>query len=239
MAFPTVVGSVAETAVSTAGTSHVINLPSLAAGNLCIILLNRGVGAGTFNTLSGWTELLDEATVNGMTIWYRLCDGSEGATVTFTSTGSTRSAALAYEISGAADPAVQAPQLSTIAVNTNTSPNATTCTPTGGAKDYLWISFFGCGGEEADDDTWCTAAPATPSAFSNLVQKACGIAGSSLGGIIAAAQLASNASSMDAGAFTLAASLSWRAYTMAIHPASDPPVGMKQPFLTDTAALRY
>lgn len=222
MAFPAI-QTTNETAVSTAGTSHAINLPSgIAAGDLILILLDKGSTSATFNALTGWTELLDEAAANGIAIWYRLADATEGATVTFTSSASTRSASISYRISGAIDPAVQAPQLSTVATAASTAPNATVCTPTGGAKDYLWITFFGATGEEADDDTWVTG---TPTNYSGLLQKACGVAGTNLGGLIGAASRQLNAASEDAGAFTIAVSATWRAYTVAVHPVVEvPPV---------------
>jgi hypothetical protein len=208
-----------ETAVSTAGTSHQINLPaSLVSGNLILILLDKGSTAATFNALAGWTEVVDENLANGITVWCRQSDGAEGATVTFTSSASTRSASIAYQIAFAQNPGTQLPELSTVATGSSTTPNATTCTPTGGAREYLWITFFGRDGEAADDDTWVTA---TPTSFTNRLAKACGTVGTNLGGLIASAQQVLNAASLDAAAFT-ATTGAWRAYTIAVHPA--PPV---------------
>jgi hypothetical protein len=215
MAFPVIQGT-AETAI-VASSSHVINLPTgIVSGELLLILANAGTVVISFNALAGWTELLDEGIANGMVVWARQADGTEGATVTFTSTAAGRSASIAYRISSTELLATQAPQLSTVATGSSVSPNATTCTPTGGAKDYLWISFFGRDGEEADDDTWTTAAPAS---YTGLLQVACGIAGTNQGGMVAAAQRSLNAASEDAGAFTCATG-GWRAYTIAVHPSS-------------------
>lgn len=221
MAFPAIVNT-AESALLTAGTSHIVTLPaSLVSGNLIIILCSRGVGAASFNALAGWTELVDDGVTYGVTVWARQSDGAEGASVTFTSTGSAvRSAHISYQISGAEALATQAPELSTVATATSNAPNATACTPTGGAKDYLWISFFSMANEEADDDTWVTSAPA---GYTGLLQKTAGIAGTNLGGLVASAHRTANAASEDAGAFGTAASLSWRAHTMAVHPSSAPP----------------
>ena len=219
MAFPTVQGTPTETAVSTAGTSHAIALPgSIAAGELLLILCNKGVAVATFNALTGWTELVDENVANGMTVWVRDADGTEGATVTFTSNAATRSASIAYRISGATTIAAQLPELSTVAAGSSVNPNATTCTPTGGAKDYLWFSFFGMATETTDNDAWVSQLPQTPSAFSSLRQKTCGTAGTNLGGLLAVGQLNSNAASLDAGAFTSSINAAWRAFTLAIHP---------------------
>ena len=218
MTFP-VVETRNESSLATAGTSHVVTLPTgIAAGDLILILLDKGSTAATFNALAGWTEVVDENLANGITVWVRKADGTEGATVTFTSSASTRSAHTSYRISGAADPAVRLPELSTVATGSSTTPNATTCTPTGGAKDYLWITFFGRGGEEADDDTWVTG---TPTNYGTLLQKACGVAGTNLGGMISSAERTNNAASEDAGAFTCATG-AWRAYTIAVHPFTPP-----------------
>jgi len=114
MAFPAIEGTPAETAVSTASTTHAINLPaSIVAGELLLIITAKGTPAQstTFNALAGWTEVIDEAVSLGMTIWAREADATEGATVTMTSAAAVRSASIAYRISGAEDPATQLPEL--------------------------------------------------------------------------------------------------------------------------------
>jgi len=224
---PAVVNS-AESATTTAGSSHVINLPaSIVAGNFLVLIFARGSGTGSISALTGWTEMLDEAIARGITILYRVADGTEGATITLTMTGSTnKSATIVYQISGAIDPATQPPQLSTAATGTSTAPDATTCTPTGGAKNYLWISFFSLAGEEAYDDTWCNSAPTN---YSGLLQKTAGVAGRNVGVELATAHRELDAASEDAGAFNVDVSFAWRAYTMAIHPASAPITGRSIP----------
>ncbi len=215
MAFPSVVGTPVESSTPTAGTSHVFNLPTgITAGELLIIFINKGAGIATFNALAGWTELLDENIASGIVIEYKLATGSEGASVTFTSSASTRSAGIAYRVSGAEDPAVVAPTLGTVGTGTSISPDAGNCNP-GVSKDFLWFTMFGDAGEEADDDTWCNSAPTN---YGNLLQKACGTSGVNLGGIVAVAYRTNTASSEDAGTFNQDASLAWRAYTIAIPP---------------------
>lgn len=149
-------------------------------------------------------------------VYAKILDGSEGGTCTVSWTTSTRVLWLSWNIQGHST--TQAPEVSTIASGTDTTPNPGTVTPTGGAKDYLWIAAFQQNGEEADDDTWCTAAPTS---FGNLVQKttgAAGLANTNRSG--AAANFASNAASMDPATFTVAQSLPWTAYTVAVHPAA-------------------
>ena len=218
MAFPTVVGTPTETANATEGTSHTINHATGGATDLHLLLMNTGKAA-TIAAHGDWTELLDEGLAGGLWIGYHY--GTLGSSSTFTASASTRTAAIAYLISGAENPATQAPQIGTTSSGSSTTPDPPAVTPTGGAKDYLWIACFARGGEEADDDTWVTATP-TNYSIGTLVQKACGIAGTNLGGMIAAAWRANNATTENPGTFTCATG-AWRAQTIAVHPAPATP----------------
>ena len=222
MAFP-VVAATNESSTNTAGTSHTVNLPTgIAAGHLLIVCLDKGSTSATVNALTGWTELLDEASANGLYIAYRWADGTEGSTITLTTSASTRSAEITFRITGAQNPATQAPQIGTTGTGTSATPDPPAVTPTGGAKDYLWIAFFGAAGEELDDDTWSDTPPAsfTPSP---PLQKSCGTAGTNLGGLIAAASRQFNGATLNPGTFAKDVSAAWRSQTIAVHPA--PPTG--------------
>lgn len=218
MAFP-VVQEAIETSTNTAGTSHVVTLPTATAGQLLLIILDKGSTSATIDVHASLTELLDEASANGLYIAYRWMDGTEPASYTLTSSASTRSARIAYRISGVINPSVQAPQIGTTGSGTSATPDPPTLTPTGGAKDYLWIAFYGAAGEEADDDTWSDTPPTgfTPSPPR---QKACGIAGTNLGGMIAAAERQENNTTLDPGTFAKDVSVAWRSQTIAIHPSN-------------------
>lgn len=208
------IASRTESATTSAGTSHVVSYTQT-TGDLVVIFMSTAVSTAV--TMSESFTNLTNVT-NTFHIFYKILDGSEGGSTTFT-TSSSKSASIAYNIQGY-DSAI-APEISTVATGTSTAPNATTVTPAAGSKEYLWISAFGQAGEEADDDTWCTAAPSTPSAFGNLSQKTSGTAGPpSVNCSVASADLTSTATSCDAGAFTTAQSLAWRAYTVAISPAT-------------------
>src|SRR5688500_6921658 len=103
MASPTVVGTPVETAIATAGTSHIVNLPPGAPGNQFLAVMSKG-SAGTtpsVDALAGWNEILDEAIVLGLYAAVKQCDPADGATTTFTLSSSTRGAWIVYEISGA------------------------------------------------------------------------------------------------------------------------------------------
>ena len=216
MAFPTV-ETTAESATATAGTNHVITLPSgIAAGNLILILMDIGSTAATINAHADYSELLDENAGNGLKILYRYATGGE-SNPTLVTSASTRSATIAYRISGAALSGRLPEFAAATATGTSTTPDPPTVTPTGGAKDYLYIAFFGMAGEEADDDTWANTPP-TDYLPSPPLQKSCGTAGTNLGGLIAAASRQVNASSANPGTFAVDVSAAWRAQTIAVHP---------------------
>jgi hypothetical protein len=216
VAFP-VVQATNTSATLTAGTSHVVSLPAgIVAGDLLIICLDKGSTSATVNAHADWTELLDEASANGLYIAYRWAAGGE-TNPTLVTSAATRSAEATFRISGAENPAIQAPQIGTTSSGASTTPDPPTTTPTGGAKDYLWITFCGSAGEQADDGTFCTAFPTGYT--DNQLEKTCGVAGTNLGGLIAAATKQANAASDNPATFTISESLGWRAQTIAIHPA--------------------
>lgn len=219
MAFPTV-QTQATSATSTAGTNHVVTLPTgIAANDLILILMDIGSVAATLNPHADYIELLDENSANGLKILYRYAAGGE-TNPTLVSSASTRDATVTYRISGAINPATQAPQIGTTSSGANANPDPPTCTPTGGAKDYLWVTFCGSAGEQADDGTFCTAFPTNYA--DAQAEKTCGVAGTNLGGLIAAATRQANAASENPGTFTISETLGWRAQTIAIHPAPPP-----------------
>lgn len=216
MTFP-VVQATAESSTATAGTSHVVTLPSgIVAGDLILIILDKGSTAATVNAHADYTELLDENQAHGLYIAYRWAAGGE-TNPTLVTSAATRSAEITYRISGAINPATQPPQIGTTATATSLTPDPPSLTPTGGAKDYLWIAFYGKDGEELDDDTWSNTPPTnyTPSP---PLQKACGTAGTGLGGMIAAASRQANTATENPGTFSDDLSTTWRAQTIAIHP---------------------
>jgi hypothetical protein len=219
MAFPTVV-STTETAVSTAGTSHAITLPgSIAATDLVLIIMDIGSTSATLNALTDWGEILDENAANGLKILRYTGAGVPG-NPTFTSSAATRSASVAYRISGAEKTIT--PEIGTTAAGTSVNPDPPSVSPTGGAKDYLWIAFFGQAGEQADDDTLVSGYPANYTHSQNV--KTCGVAGTNLGGMIGAASRQANTATENPGTFTSVDNAAWRAQTIAIHPA--PPASL-------------
>lgn len=219
MAFPTV-QEVVENSTNSAGTNHVINHPTVVAGELWLILLDKGSTAATVNAHADWTELLDENSANGLYVAYRWTTGGEGASTTLVTSASTRTASFLYRISGAENPATQAPQLGTTASGSSATPDPPASATPASAKDYLFIAFYGAAGEEADDNTWSDTPPAsyTPSPPR---MKSCGTAGTNLGGLIAAAERQLNTGvAQNPGTFAKDVSAAWRAQTVMVHPVS-------------------
>ena len=218
MAFPAVAAT-ATTNGSTAAINKVCNLPAnIVAGQLLLLLL-RSAAADTHSTPSGWTQLIlnnsADASLDVFSLWYKVAAGNEGATVTVTATTSLKFGALAWRITNAELPGIIAPQVSTVAVGTSTTPDPPSITPSGGAKDYLFM-WIGCWEGEQ------TSPPA-----SNPTNYAGNKIGcdSGTGGTVdtnvrcaSATRNLNTASAEDAGSWTISVSDDWSAITVIIHP---------------------
>jgi len=218
MAFP-VVESTAKSSVNTAGQSHAVTLPaSIAATDLVLITMDIGSTLATLNALTDWGEILDESAANGLKIlWYT--GAGVPSNPTFTSSANTRSASIAWRISGANKTIT--PQIGSTATGTSATPDPPASAAPGSTKDYLFIAFAGMAGEEADDDTWGNTPP-TNYLPNPPLQKSCGIAGTNLGGLIVAASRQFNTgSAQDPGTFGVDVSAAWRAQTIMVHPIID------------------
>ncbi len=216
MAFPAV-QTTATTNGTTATASATVNLPAgIVAGDL-LLVLHRCAVAGALGFPIGWTELKDasvDAADDQQGLAYRQADGSEGASITVTQ-GNGKFASIAYRISGAEDPATQAPEVSADATGASTIPDPATLTPTGGAKDYLWLLLGGWEGEQ-------TSPPAgNPTNYANPLGADSGIAAAITTNCrVASAGRSLNAASEDPPSWTISVSDDWTAWTLAIHPAT-------------------
>lgn len=209
------------TNITTASTSHNINVGSPVSGTLLIVFVRFAAAPGTV-TFTGYTSLVSDtsdASDDTTQVFYRLANGEEGATDTLTTGNSVKLGAIAYEITGAEHPPIQPPQVSSAVIGTTTANtcNSGSVSPTGGAKDYLWLTLGG-GDQEVG------AFTAAPTNYANLATANSGTGGTAATNVImggASRQL--NAASEDPGAFTHAAMITgWTGFTVAIHPASVP-----------------
>jgi hypothetical protein len=217
MAFP-VVQTTAESATTVAASNHTINLPaSIANGDRLLWIGGKGSQVATMDTPTGWTRIIDENIANGVFMYARDADGTEGASMAVTSSGATvKQASIVYRVSGAEAVVTQLPEISTVATGTGTTPDPGSVSVTGGPKDILAIAMFNLAGEEVDDDTWCNSAPTN---YAGLLQKTSGTGGTNTSNELATAHRQLNAASEDPGSFNVDVSFAWRAYTIAIHPA--------------------
>lgn len=209
-AFPTVAASSGGSVEGVDVTDHDVSLPSgIVAGNLLLCFFGAD-GTESVTWPAGWTEIkelqnTDDATLS---VAYRKADGTETSPITVTTGTVEESAHLCYRITGARDPSIQAPEVSTGATaDATANPDPDSLTPTGGAKDYLWFAVAA-----TDAGVNITAAPAN---YGNLETVDSGGAGPVEIGV---ARRTLNASSENPGTFTAAAA-DWAAATVVIHPS--------------------
>lgn len=141
MTFPVIADT--NSSEVTANTTHTVNLPpNISSGDLLLIFFATD-GDNTVTDWNGFTELGSESnlTQNFFAIAYKNASGSEGGTIVITTSVSEPSSHVTYRITGW--DSGQIPQVSTVAEGTNNLPDPTILTPTGGAKDYLWIHAAG------------------------------------------------------------------------------------------------
>ena len=222
MAFPVIAATNTSLEDAANVTSHTVNLPAgIVSGNLLIVVFNAdGTGVGTFPA-GDWTVINSQGSgANRLTIAYRQADGGEGSTITVTTAAAERSAHVAYRITGHEDPATQAPQDASTFAASGVNPDPPDLTPTGGAKDYLWIAIEGHDRDRTTD--------AFPTNYVSNQLNARGTGANSVAVAMATDEV--NAASENPGTFTISASDQWAAVTIAVHPGSVdvvilPPVG--------------
>jgi len=209
MAFP----QVADTNTSVgSGTTHTVSLPAnISVGNLLIVFVATD-GNNTVTNWGGFTEIFSESngTASSLHIAYKIAVGSDTCVVT--TSESEESAHASYRITGHSTS--QMPEASTGSFGTNDiNPDPDELTPTGGAKDYLWIAAEG----NDDDDT----VASWPENFtgSNLEQ----VSGMPGGCNVGVGTRDLNASVLDPGTFTLDNAEQWVACTVAVYPVGGAP----------------
>jgi hypothetical protein len=139
MAFPAIASITASQAV-TGTTSVIVTLPTVSSGQgILLIITGRGTSNGAkLNALAGYTEIYDDGALSsGIALW-RKCDGTEGATVTFTANQNLTQwcgDVFLFNAADITDWATQPPQGAVTAITAATDPwnQSGTLTPTGGA----------------------------------------------------------------------------------------------------------
>jgi hypothetical protein len=206
MAFP-VVDSRALSQTTPANTSHVVTLPSGSGG---IVIIAAGFnGEGGLPVITWPGSMTEFYTGTNVFIKHAGAYGTPGgSSITITTDLSIKAAFIAWRISGAENPATQPPEAG-LATGTSTTPDPPSLSPTGGAKDYLWIAATaGVSGQDV------TAAPAS---YTDFQDSTTGIAGDDV--TTASGERSLNAASEDPGTFTAVDSERWVAATIAVHPS--------------------
>lgn len=218
MAFP-VVAATNTSETNPTSTTHVVNLPaSIAAGDLLIIVVAAGIGntAGTGVTITpaaGWTELFDDNATAGGAAWcaYKIASGSEGATVSVTSSATSLSVHCSYRINSWHG--TTPPEATVLGAGGSTSLDPPSQTASWGSDDNLWIALA----------TWKNATSAFSAYPTNYTSNQVALnnshAGSSDGALAIATRNVTTATE-DPGAFTLLASSSSHNATIVVRPAA-------------------
>jgi len=219
-------------------SSHTVNLPaSIAAGDTLLVFFGHKDAAGaTPGFPGGWTVLGEIENAAGSLAClcpaWRKADGTEGASITVTTTNTTRQAHCSLRITGAADPTVTAPTTQAGATLANTNvPNPPNCNP-GVSKDYLFVAAFvsSAGRITSTDPTNYTHSSQTNGSNSGTTTAA--------GVGVATRQL--TASSDDPGTFltTGGSTEETASQTIAIHPAAAAATSLLWPPPNPTLNLR-
>lgn len=219
MAFATVAGT-ATTSVN-ATTTPVVDLPASIVAGETILGLYRSAGAGAITFPDGtWVALFNgdlDGSDDNIALHWRKATGTEGATITLGS-GNQKGAWLCYRISNAADPTVSAPEANT---NTGSSalPTSNALSPTGGAKDYLWLALATSAGSPT--------ISAYPTSYGSNQLYVAAPAGGATGTrcMVAGATRELNIASENPGDYTISAAFNWLASTVAVHPVPAAPAG--------------
>lgn len=206
-AFP-IVAATNTSVRETTGTSHTVNLPAgITSGDLLIVFFGAGNGV-TVTWPGGWTEFTS-GTVAGsvqQNAAYRRADGTEGASITVTTSAARRSVHASYRITG--HHATSNPEGAS-ATGTSANPDPPNLAPSWGtAEDVLWIV--------SETHSTSDAITAYPTNYGNTLEIATSVSALRLG----SARRELNASSENPGTYTIANSRDWVAGTAAVRPAA-------------------
>ncbi len=204
MAFPSVVTPRGTSGALGAATSVVVAMPASATTARGVLVVFSADSAPTVTTSStGWTRLngIGHSTFVSSTVFWKR-PGVTLTTLTVNLSISEEGSYVVLAVDGASPS--EDPYLAGIAASgTNTDPP--NLTPSGGARDYLWIA--------ARSNESTTVASAAPASFTNLTTATGGASGAST----ATSERELNAASLNPGAFTSATedAIAW---TIAIPP---------------------
>ena len=208
-ASPVLAGS--GSGIDTDATSVTATLPAgVVAGDLLIVWFCNSASSGNWDTPSGWT-LLSPAD-GSVEIFWKEAVASEPDPVSGEA-GGNAAGWFTARITGAEDPATQAPEL-TEATGTSSTPDPPSITPTGGSNDYLFLAT------DVNFDGRRTVSTG-PSGYS--LDQTFATGGGPSGGTGGLASLGKTATTEDPGTFGISGSSFWETHTIAVHPPGAPP----------------
>lgn len=223
MASPVPVTATESNATADDASPFTVSRAAGVNGQLTIAVLGTD-GQPTLTWPSGYTQFFTQSQAGAFTIYgaYHQEDGTEGTTFDIISDASERWAAIVYSLSGAANPATQVPEATTVDGSVATAnPDPPSITPTGGSKDYLFIAAVNNDGEEADDDTWNNFPPLFYTPFPARQKTTAAAGATTLNcSLETAEQAATTAGPEDPGVFTNDLSKTYVGATIAIHPSA-------------------
>lgn len=201
MTFPALASTILSSA-SGVTTFNVTMPSSVAAGDLIIVAI--GDNGRHYNTPTGWTLVAQNSADHG-SVFQKIADGSEGASVAFSQTGTASSpGALAARITGNFNANAES---ASSEYTTNTSSfDAPSLTPSWGATDTLWLDVIA--GRDSRTIT------GTPTSYT------LNEAGPGTAPLTGLASRNLNAASEDPGAATLSGTTRGLAVTIAVRPAA-------------------
>ena len=134
-----------------------MSLPTgITAGDLLFVFFGRDQ-SDTMTHPSGWWRHFDLLNGGARAIVYtRVADGSEGSTITATSTGADQSGHWSCRISNYSDSGDHFQMNTTSTEVSNGAADPPSLTPSGGAADYLWITGYHASGNDCDADVYPT-----------------------------------------------------------------------------------
>lgn len=225
---PSVVSSAIKTGFASSVTSMAVNLPaSISSGDLLIAIVEVR-NSGTWTKPTGWTQIFAPVAAGGVgdfTAFYKIADGTEGSTATWTaSVASTAS----WQVRKITDwDGTAAPEAATAnsggAVSTNNPPSLT---PSWGADNTIWLAVMG-------DTAQTVSITGAPANYSDITANPISSGGAAVN--TGSAYRTNNTATEDPGGFSTGSDRWWVAATIAIKPSS----GGSTTTGSITASLQY
>ena len=205
---------------NTNATTHTVTLPaSVAAGDLILILLAMDSAAASATVPGPWVELKDELDTGSTFLFYAaylIASGGETSVVVTSAVGE-HSNHIALRIPAAEWQGTTPPEITTGVNGSSINPDPPNSTPSwGSATNNIWVAV-GAADQSATTQTF-TGFPASYGL--NNVTSDNTIGGATSAGIVGMAARLLTASSENPGTFTMDATETWLAYTIAVRPVT-------------------